>query len=166
MNGTKIYGELTPCGGGDPIPMLRRKLIVGRRSSCDVTLRFPNVSSRHCELELINGYWYVKDLGSSNGIRVNSERCDQKWVFPGDILHIGRHKFEVGYEAAGERPVDDENPFARSLLEKAGLAGNRRQTSEPDPEPEPAPVPKPPTPSRRKTDSTDDDLAMEWLKDH
>ena len=166
MNGTKIYGELTPCGGGDPIPMLRRKLIVGRRSSCDVTLRFPNVSSRHCELELINGYWYVKDLGSSNGIRVNSERCDQKWVFPGDILHIGRHKFEIGYEAAGERPVDDENPFARSLLEKAGLAGKRRHVPEPELDAEPAPEPSPPTPAPRRTDPTDDDLAMEWLKDH
>lgn len=155
-SGTKVYGELTPCGGGDPVPLLSRKLIVGRRNSCDITLRFPNVSSHHCELELINGYWHVKDLGSSNGIRVNSIRCDQQWVFPGDILHISRHKFEIHYEAVGQRPDEDEDPFARSLLEKAGLAGHSRRHPEPEPE-KPAPD--------VHTDPDDETAAMEWLKD-
>lgn len=154
MDSTKLYGELTPCGGGDPVPLLRRKLVVGRRSSCDVTLRFPNVSSHHCELELINGYWHVKDLGSSNGIRVNSVRCDQRWLFPGDVLHIARHKFEVQYEAVGERPVDDDDPFSRSLLEKAGLEGRRRYRPEPDPDPDQV----------DQTNPDDDDIALEWLK--
>ncbi len=35
------YGELVPDGGGDPIPLLREKLTVGRRESCDIVLRFP-----------------------------------------------------------------------------------------------------------------------------
>lgn len=157
MNGDKIYGMLNPCGGGDPIPLLSRRLIVGRRGSCDITLRFPNVSSHHCELELINGYWHVKDLGSSNGIRVNSERCDQKWVFSGDVLHVARHKFELTYEASGERPVNDEDPFARSLMEKAGL---ERPLKRPEPAPD-AESKKVSVPS----ESTDDDLAMDWLND-
>ena len=42
--------ELVPLKGGDPIPLLRPKLVVGRRESCDICLRFPNISGRHCEL--------------------------------------------------------------------------------------------------------------------
>ena len=58
-----MLGELIPRGGGDPIPLQKTTLLIGRRSSCDIALRFANVSSRHCELELINGYWQVRDLG-------------------------------------------------------------------------------------------------------
>ncbi|MGH7128232.1 MAG: FHA domain-containing protein, partial [Planctomycetaceae bacterium] len=69
-----MYGELIPCGGGDAIPLLKTELLIGRRSRCDVTLVFPNVSSHHCRLDLINGYWHVRDLNSRNGIKVNGER--------------------------------------------------------------------------------------------
>ena len=147
-----VYGELDPCGGGDPIPLLKRKLIVGRRSSCDITLRFANVSSHHCELELLNGYWHVRDLGSSNGIKVNGERCDQKFLFPGDTLQVARHRYEIRYQALGERPIDEvtENPFGQSLLEKAGLAASdsrRRRKSEVVP----------------RASDPDDDIALKYL---
>src|SRR5271163_1128742 len=48
-----MFGELNPCGGGDPIPLQKQWLVVGRQPNCDITLRFPNVSSRHCELRLM-----------------------------------------------------------------------------------------------------------------
>jgi len=45
---TAMYGELIPQGGGDPIPLLKPLLTVGRRESADIVLRFPNVSGTHC----------------------------------------------------------------------------------------------------------------------
>lgn len=150
MDDSKIYGELIPCGGGDTIPLLKRKLVVGRRPNCDVTLRFANVSSHHCELELLNGYWFVRDLGSSNGIRVNGRRCDQKWVFPGDVLSVSRHKYEMTYQAFGERPVEEEeNPFSKSLMEKAGLVQSERPRRDRD--------------TIEEVPATEDDVAMQWL---
>ncbi|MEX0727879.1 MAG: FHA domain-containing protein [Planctomycetaceae bacterium] len=117
-----MFGELIPRGGGDSIPLLKTKLLIGRRSACDVCLRFPNVSSHHCQLELINGYWYVRDLGSSNGIKVNGSRCDSKWLMPGDVLSVAKHHFEVAYAPQSDGPPPEEaDPFALSLLEKAGL---------------------------------------------
>src|SRR3954463_12235691 len=100
-----MLGELVPTGGGDPIPLLKSKLLIGRRDECDITLRFPNVSSHHCELELVEGYWQIRDLNSSNGIKVNGVRCPQNWLLPGDEVSIARHKFEIKYVAEGPAPV-------------------------------------------------------------
>jgi adenylate cyclase len=124
-----MLGELNPCGGGDPIPLLKPRLVVGRQPSCDIALKFPNVSSRHCEFRLLNGYWYVRDLGSRNGIKVNGLRCDSHWLMPGDVISVSKHRYEVNYSPNGEAPPEAEpDPLSISLLEKAGLS--RRGTND------------------------------------
>jgi len=49
-------GELEPVGGGDPIPLDRNLMTIGRRDSCDICLHFPNVSSVHAELSFRDGF--------------------------------------------------------------------------------------------------------------
>src|SRR5438445_315500 len=73
-----VNGELVPVGGGDPIPLIRAVMILGRRESCDIPLRFPNISGQHAEMSFRNGYWYIKDLNSTNGIKVNGNRVQEK----------------------------------------------------------------------------------------
>jgi len=123
-----IYGELVPRGGGDPIPLLKRSLLVGRRESCDIVLRFSNVSAHHCQLTINGGYWQVRDLQSRNGVKVNGIRVKEKRIDPGDVLSIAKHKYEVVYSpaelgAVGPPPeeIDDSEVFGKSLLERAGL---------------------------------------------
>jgi len=124
-----MYGMLIPQGGGDPIPLLKRSLLVGRRESCDIVLRFSNVSAHHCQLTLTGGYWYVRDLKSRNGVKVNGVRVTtEKRVDPGDILSIARHNYELRYSpvelgAVGPPPPDftETDIFSKSLLERAGL---------------------------------------------
>src|SRR6516164_9223683 len=65
----KPNGELTPQGGGDAIPLLREHLSIGRRESCDIPMRFANVSGLHAELSFKDGYWKIRDLNSTNGIK-------------------------------------------------------------------------------------------------
>ena len=96
-----MYGELIPVGGGDPIPLLKKGLLIGRRESCDIVLRFSNVSAHHCQLTVNAGYWHVRDLQSRNGVKVNGVRVTDKRVDPGDILSIAKHKYEVNYS-----PID------------------------------------------------------------
>ncbi len=136
-----MYGELVPLGGGDPIPLLKKKLVVGRRENCDIVLRFPNVSSRHCELTLQSGYWYIQDLDSRNGIRVNGLRVQagEKRVDPGDTIAFARHKYEMRYDpaklgAVGAPPPDHDAKqiFGKSLLERAGLTGRRIEEEMPE----------------------------------
>ena len=127
-----MLGELHPVGGGDPVPLLKTLLTVGRRESSDIVLRFPNVSGSHCELFVLDGYWHVKDLGSSNGTKVNGSRVTKHRLDPGDKLSIARHEYEILYEPAnlGASPQllgndGRHDPFSRSLLETAGLESRR-----------------------------------------
>lgn len=125
----QTYGELVPLGGGDPIPLLKKSLLVGRRESCDIVLRFPNVSAHHCQLTVMNGYWYVRDLKSRNGVKVNNLRVtDDKRLDPGDHLAVAKHGFQINYApnelgAVGPPPSDGDRHeiFEKSLLDRAGL---------------------------------------------
>lgn len=125
-----MLGQLVPVGGGDPIPLLKTPLLIGRRSRCDIVLNFPNISSQHCELAFINGFWQIRDLGSSNGIKVNGERLDTKFLQPGDQVSIAKHKFIINFApgASAPPPREDDDPFALSLLEKAGLERRRDES--------------------------------------
>jgi len=123
-----MYGELVPVGGGDPIPLLKKSLLIGRRESCDIVLRFSNVSAHHCQLTVNAGYWHIRDLQSRNGVKVNGVRVTDKRVDPGDIVSVAKHKYELHYSpidlgAVGPPPPDVPNTdiFKKSLLERAGL---------------------------------------------
>ena len=119
-----ISGELVPVGGGDPIPLIRDKLIVGRRESCDIPLCFPNISGRHCELSFRNGYWYIRDLNSTNGVKVNGTRVKEKLLHPKDEVCISKRRFTINYELPQGRMAQEEveeDIMSQSLLQKAGL---------------------------------------------
>ena len=137
-----MFGELVPVGGGDPIPLLKKGLLVGRRESCDVVLRFSNVSAHHCQMTVNGGYWHVRDLQSRNGVKVNGIRVSDKRLEPGDILSIAKHKYEVRYSpvdlgAVGPPPTNtpDTDFMDKSLLERAGLDSKRYTRSKPEAQP-------------------------------
>ena len=129
------FGELVPTGGGDNIPLLKKRLLVGRRDSCDIALKFANVSGKHCRLTLEQGYWFVSDLNSRNGTKVDNRKILRKRLDPGCKLAIAKHEYVIEYDpeslgAFGPPPPDDdhiEELLRRSLLDRAGL---RRRANE------------------------------------
>lgn len=134
-----MYGELLPSGGGDSIPLLKKSLLVGRRESCDIVLRFSNVSAHHCQLDIVGGYWYVQDLKSRNGVKVNGTRVHEKRIDPGDVLSIAKHQYIVQYSpadngAVGPPPPDraESDVFSQTLLERLGLEKRPFGDAEPD----------------------------------
>lgn len=123
-----VHGELVPIGGGDPIPLVRDVLTIGRRDSCDIPLRYPNVSSVHCRLTFMDGYWWIRDEGSTNGVKVNGVRVQRKVLIPGSEITIAKKKWKILYElqagrqALQEMEDEEEDVMGTSLLERAGLA--------------------------------------------
>lgn len=134
MADSDFLGELIPQGGGDTIPLVRHNLVLGRRESCDVCLRFPNVSGRHCELSFKDGFWSIRDLDSTNGIKVNGEKTAKRLLHPGDTITIAKRTFTIQYTAPTDRTAaeleelmeEQEGLMNRPLLEKAGLEHPRR----------------------------------------
>jgi adenylate cyclase len=127
----EVNGELVPVGGGDAIPLIRDVLSIGRRESCDICLRFPNISGMHCQLIFRDGYWYLRDLGSTNGTKVNGNRVVQKMLHPEDEVSIGKRRYTIHYELPTDRRQmleegPEEDILSQSLLERAGLEKPRR----------------------------------------
>ena len=104
---------------------------------------------------------WLEDLGSSNGIKVNGERCDAMCVTPGDTVTISKHSFTIQYDVAADAAApQEENTFSRSLMEKAGLEVERRNTKDPKSSRSSSGGSKQ---TRRAT--TEDDFIMDWLND-
>jgi pSer/pThr/pTyr-binding forkhead associated (FHA) protein len=129
----EVHGELQPIGGGDPIPLLREVLTLGRRESCDICLRYPNISGVHAEMTFRNGYWYIRDMNSTNGVKVQGMRVQEKLLHPRDEVTIGKRKYIIEYELPADRraldEVVEEDIMSQSLLEKAGLERPKQNRS-------------------------------------
>jgi len=65
------------------------RIVLGRSSGCHLVLSDDTVSRRHAELRLVEGRWYVRDLGSSNGTWVNGRAVVEAEVRSGDALQLG-----------------------------------------------------------------------------
>jgi pSer/pThr/pTyr-binding forkhead associated (FHA) protein len=129
---SESLGILQPVGGGDPIPLKKTEMVVGRRPSCDIRLDFENISGKHCVLRMINGVWNIRDLGSTNGTTVNGARiATEQSVMPDEEFGIAGHMFTIQYDPAGpeaflasHKDVDEEIVQERaksSLMDLAGL---------------------------------------------
>lgn len=129
----RFLGKLTPQAGGDLIPLMDERLVIGRDRSCDLRLKFSTVSTKHCCLEFHDGYWLVRDLESRNGIRVNGSQTRESWLMPGDVLSVARFRFEIDYQPRSSEPPPPLDPMAGgSLLEKAGLTKALQDNPDPD----------------------------------
>ncbi len=152
MSPRKSLGVMRPLGGGDPIPLKKEELILGRRPNCDIRLDFENISGKHAVLKYHKGTWHVRDLGSTNGTTINGTRINSEHgVLPDDALGIAGHFFKLDYDAAapaatanlllGEEMGEELGgaPKRASLMELAGLEGHdsaSKQRSRPQAAPE------------------------------
>src|ERR687885_2239056 len=80
---------------GPDIPVDRAMVIVGRHPQCDARLDSIRVSRRHCCMTEDNGEVVVRDLGSTNGIRINGQRVEAGRLRPGDELSIAHIRYRM-----------------------------------------------------------------------
>lgn len=80
-------------------------LLFGRHEECDVQLNSKKVSRRHCVLAQVADYLVVRDLGSTNGVRINGVRVVEGQLHAGDELVIGNFRYQVCGEMFPQPPA-------------------------------------------------------------
>lgn len=74
---------------------------VGRDPLSDVPLQDEAVSVRHALLRFHHGQWWIQDLGSRNGTRLNSQAVSAATVLTnGDEIRCGEYHLRVSLDGA------------------------------------------------------------------
>jgi len=73
--------------------------VIGRSRDCEVVVSDQNVSRRHAEVRPSGGKWMVKDLGSTNGVKVNGRRITgPQSLKSGDTIELGTSTIDFDLE--------------------------------------------------------------------
>lgn len=108
---------------GPDIMLDRAMVVVGRHPACDTRLDSLRVSRRHCCMIQENGEVVVRDLGSTNGIRINDQRVEMGRLKPGDILSIAHIRFRLDQGQGHDLTLaDPTGSVMRETDEKGGSA--------------------------------------------
>ncbi len=102
-----MFARLVALDAGPDLVLDRATTVVGRHPACDLRLDFPRVSRHHCCLVLESGALWVKDLGSTNGVRINGRLVESGRLDDGDELSIAnlRYRMQVGPLLARRFPI-------------------------------------------------------------
>lgn len=150
--------RLVPVEGGTPIEITKDLVLVGRKEDCDLRLDHKSISKLHCVLAKTDGLLLLRDLGSTNGSRVNGQRVRRAALLPNDQLQIASLRYTV--QVTPDEPPADPDEFTQQLdgkdlarlIEKADKPGELDSDSSdveipvvranplPDHYPEPAPA--------------------------
>lgn len=100
-----MQAQLIPIAGGKPIDIVNDITLVGRkRGLCDLIIDRGSVSKLHCLIVKTDGLLFIRDLGSTNGTKVNGQRVTRGALLPNDELAFAGAKFRV-HLGPGEPPV-------------------------------------------------------------
>ncbi len=80
---------VTGPSAGQTVAVSGHRMTLGRLSSCHVPLQDSTVSREHAALVRRGASWWVVDLGSTNGTRVNGVQAAEQPVGPGDRIELG-----------------------------------------------------------------------------
>src|SRR6266436_3285775 len=102
---------------GATYELVEQVITVGRAPDNTIHIDDPSVSGRHAELRAAGRAYQLRDLGSTNGTRVNGSATVEITLHSGDRIRFGavaaRFKGDVTRTATHPRPADFANasPF-------------------------------------------------------
>ncbi len=84
-------------GKGLKIPVDKAIIFIGRHPDCDIVItRSRTISRKHCAIVQVNDSLVLRDLGSTNGVRVNGKLVKKESRFgPGDTVTFGDLEYNV-----------------------------------------------------------------------
>lgn len=105
-----MLAQLIPLDGAPPIELTGDITLVGRKPGlCDLVLDRGSVSKMHCLIVKTDGLLFIRDLGSTNGTKVNGQKVTRGALLPGDELAFASSKFRV-HLGPGKPAVEQNAP--------------------------------------------------------
>jgi len=107
---------------GPDILLDRAMVVVGRHPQCDARLDSLRISRHHCCMTQDQNDVVVRDLGSTNGIRINGQRVEVGRLRPGDELSIAHIRYRLDNGQVQEKTLADppyEEPVSPPILRAA-----------------------------------------------
>ena len=91
-------------------PLTRARTVIGRGSDADITIADAGSSRRHVEILWDGERAMMRDLGSTNGTKVNGQKVREAALPTDTTLTIGRTDlvFRIVPKSAPSRPRDDD----------------------------------------------------------
>jgi pSer/pThr/pTyr-binding forkhead associated (FHA) protein len=99
--------QLVPIDGGAALDITKDLVLVGRKEDCDLQLDHKSISKQHCVIVKADGMLLLRDLGSTNGTRVNGQRVRRAALLPNDRINIASLAYRVEFSEE-EESVDPE----------------------------------------------------------
>ena len=91
-----MQARLIPVDGTRAINITKDLMVVGRKSElCDIVIDHSSISKLHCIIAMTDGLLFIRDLGSTNGTKVNGQRVIRGALLPNDELSFAKFKFKV-----------------------------------------------------------------------
>jgi len=127
-----MRAQLIPLDGNSPIDISNELTLVGRKEDCDLRLDHKSVSKLHCVIVKTDGLLLIRDLGSTNGTRVNGQRVRRAALLPNDKLTIANFHYRIVFgNATVELPVSpEEHTVHMEAQEVAQLVNTRAKAQE------------------------------------
>ena len=100
-----MAARLVPLEEGPTIVIDRPILFLGRDPECDIQIDSRKVSRRHCCIVQLEDHLIIRDLGSTNGLRLNGQSVEEAELKPKDEIRIGHLSYRVDVEEAKESPT-------------------------------------------------------------
>jgi pSer/pThr/pTyr-binding forkhead associated (FHA) protein len=91
----QVRAALVPLDGSPAIDIAKDMTLVGRKEDCDIRIDHKSISKVHCVLVKTDGLLLLRDLGSTNGTRVNSTRVRRAALLANDKVSFANFHFRV-----------------------------------------------------------------------
>jgi hypothetical protein len=83
---------------GQKFPVNKEEFIIGRGAkTADLPIKDGNISRRHAAIIMQNGQYFMKDLGSTNGVEYQGRRVDGRRIEEGDVYQLCDYELRFTY---------------------------------------------------------------------
>lgn len=127
--------EFFPQGEAQPLTVrLKHPLTIIGREKADIVVDDSEVSASHCQIQDIDGTFFVFDMNSTNGTYLNDKQIVKAALAPHDIIKIGKTRFQfllVDAHKASSIPLFDKYQVRRKTGQRTMLEtmlGDNRRT--------------------------------------